>query len=86
MKRFFMILGMIGFVFVLGTAGASDANSISSDGFTVQSVCSCGMIFVSLVGYRIQTMRERHIKARRMITLHRADCREAINEHMCRVG
>lgn len=86
MKRFFMILGMIGFVFILGTAGASDTNTISSDGFAVQSVLSCGMVFVSLIGFRLEVMKERHIRARRMITLHHTQCRKSINEHMSCAG
>lgn len=85
MKRFFMILGMIGFVFLLGTAGASDTNTISSDGFAMQAALSCGMIVTSLAGYRIQIMKERHIKARRAIVM-RANCHNPISEHMSCAG
>lgn len=86
MKRFFMILGMLGFIFILGTAGASDTNTITSDGFAVQSVLSCGMVFASLIGYRLEVMKERHIRTGRMITLHRIQCEKAINEHMSCAG
>ena len=53
----FAILGVIGFVFLLGTAGASDLGSITVRQLATRLVIGLICILVAVVG---QTLEERH--------------------------
>lgn len=58
----FAILGVIGFVFLLGTAGASDLGTITVRQLATRLVVSLVCILIAVIGQTLEERNERSIR------------------------
>ena len=53
MKYIFVIVSAIGFIFIYGTAGASDLNNIPMEQVVTQSATGLALFVAGFIGYQI---------------------------------